>query len=82
MIRNRLSKVSNVLVPESAVKKELEDFKIKHGEEINELKRNHIEDETKYKKEKEDLLNQRIEIEQELQKLKDSKLISFEVKLI
>ena len=89
MIRNRMSKISHLLVPEPAVIKEFEDFKLKHGEEINELKSKHMEDEAKYEKEKEDLLNQRIEIEQELQKLKDqyseqyedTKLISYELNL-
>ena len=71
MIRSRLDKISHLLVPEPAVNKELEDFKLKHDEEINELKSKHREDETKYEREKEDLMNQRIEIEQELQKLKD-----------
>ena len=87
MIRNRLDKISHLLVPEPAANKELEDFKLKHDEEIKELKRMHLEDEAKYEKEKEDLLNQRIEIEQELQKLndqytvpnEDKKLISYEV---
>ena len=90
MIRNRFNKISHLLAPEPAVNKELEDFKLKHGEEINELKSKHMEDEAKYEKEKEDLLSQRIEIEQELHKLKDQyeeeykepKLISYEVKLI
>ena len=89
MIRNRMSKISHLLVQEPAANKELEDFKLKHDEEINELKRMHMEDEAKYEKEKEDLLNQRIEIEQELQKLKDQyieqnkdpMLISYEVNL-
>ena len=89
MIRNRLDKISHLLVPEPAVNKELEDFKLKHDEEINELKRKDMEDKAKYEKEKEDLLNQRIEIEQELQKLKDQyieqnkdpMLISYEVNL-
>ena len=89
MIRNRMSKISHLLVPEPAVNKELEDFKLKHDEEINELKIKHREDEAKYEKEKEDLINQRIEIEQELKKLndqytvpnEDKKLISYEVKL-
>ena len=89
MIRNRLDKISHLLVPEPAFNKELEDFKLKHDEEINELKNKHKEDEAKYEKEKEDLLNQRIEIEQELLILKDQytepnedkKLISYEVNL-
>ena len=89
MIRSRLDKISHLLVPEPAVNKELEDFKLKHDEEINELKSKHREDETKYEREKEDLMNQRIEIEQELQKLKDQyieqnkdpMLISYEVNL-
>ena len=89
MIRNRLDKISHLLVPEPAVNKELEDFKLKHYEEIKELKVRHREDEDIYKKEKEDLLNQRIEIEQELQILKDQyiernedkKLISYDIKL-
>ena len=89
MIRNRLDRISHLLVPKPAVNKELEDFKLKHDEEINELKSKHMEDEARYEKEKEDLLNQRIEIEQELQKLKDQyeeeckkpKLISYEVNL-
>ena len=89
MIRNRMSKISHLLVPEPAVNKELEDFKLKHDEEINELKIKHMEDEAKYEKEKEDLINQRIEIEQELKKLndqytvpnEDKKLISYEVNL-
>ena len=89
MIRNRLDKISHLLVPEPAVNKELEDFKLKYDEEINELKNKHKEDEAKYEKEKEDLINQRIEIEQELQKLKDqyseqyedTKLISYELNL-
>ena len=71
MIRNRLDKISHLLIPEPAINKELEDFKLKYDEEINELKSKHMEDETKYEKERENLLNQRIEIEQELQKLKD-----------
>ena len=89
MIRNRLDKISHLLVPEPAVNKELEDFKLKHDEEINELKSKHMEDEAKYEKEKEDLMNQRIEIEQELKNLndqytvpnEDKKLISYEVNL-
>ena len=89
MIRNRLDKISHLLVPEPAANKELEDFKLKHDEEINELKNKHKEDEAKYENEKEDLMNQRIEIEQELQKLKDQyieqnkdpMLISYEVNL-
>ena len=89
MIRNKMSKISHLLVPEPAVNKELEDFKLKHDEEINELKNKHKEDEAKYEKEKENLMNQRIEIEQELQQLKDQytepnedkKLISYEVNL-
>ena len=54
MIRNRLDKISHLLVPEPAVNKELEDFKLKlkHDEEINELKSKHREDEAKYEKEK------------------------------
>ena len=87
MIRNRLDKISHLLIPEPAANKELEDFKLKHDEEINELKSKYMEDKAKYEKEKEDLLNQRIEIEQELQKLKDqytepnedTKLISYEL---
>ena len=90
MIKNRLDKISHLLVPEPAVNKELEVFKLKHYEEINELKNKHREDEAKYEKEKEDLMNQRIEIEQELKNLKDqyevqnedTKLISYEVKPI
>ena len=89
MIRNRLDKISHLLIPEPAINKELEDFKLKYNEEINELKSKHMEDETKYEKERENLLNQRIEIEQELQKLKDQyeeeckkpKLISYEVNI-
>ena len=89
MIRNRMSKINHLLIPEPAVNKELEDFKLKHDEEINELKNKHKEDEAKYEKEKEDLMNQRIEIEQELKKLndqytvpnEDKKLISYEVNL-
>ena len=89
MIRNRMSKISHLLIPELAVNKELEDFKLKHDEEINELKSKHREDEAKYEKEKENLMNQRVEIEQELQKLKDQyieqnkdpMLISYEVNL-
>ena len=89
MIRNRPDKISHLLVPVPASNKELEDFKLKHDEEINKLKCKHMEDEAKYEKEKEDLLNQRIEIEQELQKLKDQyieqnkdpMLISYEVNL-
>ena len=89
MIRSRLDKISHLLVPEPAVNKELEDFKLKHDEEINKLKSKHREDEAKYEREKEDLMNQRIEIEQELQKLKDQyieqnkdpMLISYEVNL-
>ena len=89
MIRNRLDKISHLLIPEPAANKELEDFKLKHDEEINKLKSKHMEDEAKYEKEKEDFLNQRIEIEQELQKLKDQyieqnkdpMLISYEVNL-
>ena len=38
MIRNRMSKIRHLLVPEPAINKELEDFKLKHNEEINELK--------------------------------------------
>ena len=78
-----------MLVPELAVNEELEDFKLKHDEEINELISKHMKDETKYKKEKEDFLNQRIEIELELKNLKDqyeeqsedTKLISYELNL-
>ena len=89
MIRNRLDKISHLLIQEPAVNKELEDFKLKHDEEINELKSKHMEDEAKYEKEKEDLMNQRIEIEQELKNLndqytvpnEDKKLISYEVNL-
>ena len=89
MIKNRHDKISHLLIPESAVNKELEDFKLKHDEEINELKSKHKEDEAKYEKEKEDLLNQRVEIEQELQKIKDqyteqnedTKLISYGLNL-
>ena len=89
MSKNRLDNISHFLVPEPAANKELEDFKLKHDEEINELKSKHMEDEAKYEKEKEDLMNQRIEIEQELQKLKDQyieqnkdpMLISYEVNL-
>ena len=89
MIRNRLDKISHLLISEPAINKELEDFKLKHDEEINELKNKHKEVEAKYENEKEDLLNQRIEIEQELQKLKDQyleqnkdpMLISYEVNL-
>ena len=89
MIKNRVNRISHLFVPEPAVNKELEDFKLKHDEEINELKNKHREDEARYEKEKENLQNQRIEIEQELQKLKDqyeeeckdTKLISYEVKL-
>ena len=58
IIRNRLDKIRHLLVPEPVVNKELEDFKLKHDEEINELKNKHREDEAKYEKEKEDLLNQ------------------------
>ena len=90
MIRNRVNRISHLFAPEPAVNKELEDFKLKHDEEINELKNKHMEDEARYEKENEDLLNQRIEIEQELQKLKDqyeeeckdTKLISYELKFI
>ena len=82
MIKNKLDKINELLDSKPAVNKELEYFKLKHDEEINELKCKHREDEAKYEKEKEDLLNQRIEIEQELKELKDSKLISYEVKLI
>ena len=87
MTKNRLDKISDLLIPEPSVNKELEDFKLKYDEKINELKNKHKEDEAKYEKEKEDLLNQRIEIEQELHKLKDQytepnedkKLISYEL---
>ena len=52
MIRNRLKKISHLFVPVPAVNKELEDFKLKHDEEINELKSKHREDEARYEKEK------------------------------
>ena len=89
MIKNKFDKISHFLTPEPVVNKELEDFKLKHDEEINELKNKHREDEARYEKEKENLLNQRIEIEQELQKLKyqyeeeckDPKLISYHLNL-
>ena len=89
MIKNSLKKISHLLISDPAVNKELEDFKLKHDDEINELKNKHMEDEARYEKEKEDLLNQRIEIEQELQKLKDQyeegskepRMISYEVNL-
>ena len=89
MTKNRLDNISDLLIPEPSVNKELEDFKLKYDEKINELKNKHKEDEAKYEKEKEDLLSQRIEIEQELHKLKDQyteqsedpKLISYKVNL-
>ena len=52
MIRNRLGKISHLLIPGPAVNKELEDFKLKHDEEINELKSKHREDEAKYERKK------------------------------
>ena len=94
MFKNRLGKIIKFVDSEPAVNKELEDFKRKHEEEISKLKRKHKKIEAKYEKEKEDLLNQRIEIELELQKLKDQhgeqhgeqnedlELISYEVKFI
>ena len=90
MIWNSIDNIDHFLDSEPIINKELEDFKLKHDEEIKELKRKHKEDEAKYEKEREDLLNQRIEIELELQKLKDQhgeqnedlELISYEVKFI
>ena len=67
-IKSRLAKISHLLIPESSVSKVIENFKLKHDKEINELKNKHKEDEAKYEKDKENLLNQKIEIEQELQK--------------
>ena len=89
MIKNRLDKISHLLASEPDAKKELEDFKLKHDEEISELKNKQREDQAKYEKDKEDLLSQRTEIEQELQMIKeqyvesseDTELISYEVKL-
>ena len=43
----------------------------KHSEDLDELKNKFREDKEKSNKEKDDLLNQRIEIEQELKKIKD-----------
>ena len=79
---------------------EIEDLKKSHGqlvdeitnklrEEIEEIKKINEEERVKNSKEKEDLLNQRIEIEQELQKIRDKfaqlkedpPLLSYEVKL-
>ena len=79
---------------------EIEDLKKSHSqlvdeitnklsEEIEEIKKIHEEERVKNSKEKEDLLNQRIEIEQELQKIRDKfaqlkedpPLLSYEVKL-
>ena len=89
MIRNRLCKISHLLAPEPTINKELEDFKLKHDEEINGLKSKHREDKARYERKKKDLLNRRIEIEHELQKLEDqyeeqsedTQLISYEVNL-
>ena len=61
----------------------------KLSEEIEEIKKIYEEERVKNSKEKEDLLNQRIEIEQELQKIRDKfaqlkedpPLLSYEVKL-
>ena len=111
MIRNRFEKVSHLFVSEPEVNQDLEDFKLKHdaeiedlkkshgqlvdeitnklSEEIEEIKKIHEEERVKNSKEKEDLLNQRIEIEQELKKIRDKfaqlkekpPLLSYEVKL-
>ena len=82
MVKNRLDKISHFLAPKSDVSKEIENFKLKHDEEINELKNKHKLDEIKYAKEKEDLLNQRNEIELELQKIKDQETEHIEDLLI
>ena len=41
MIRNRFKKVRHLLAPEPEVNKDLEDFKLKHDAEIEDLKKNH-----------------------------------------
>ena len=71
MIRKQTRQDQPFINSRTAVNKELEDFKLKHDEEINELKCKHKEDEAKYEKEKEDLLNQRIESRTELKNLND-----------
>ena len=67
----------------------VEEISNKHSEEIEEIKKIHEEEKLKNSKEKEDLINQRIEIEQEFQKIKDQfaqlkedpPLLSYKVKL-
>ena len=133
MIRNRFEKVNLLFVPEPEDNNDLEDFKLKHDAEIEDLKKSyskfvdeitnkqseeveeikrmhseeikeiinkHCKEAEKIKKihenelvnsskEKEDLLNQRIEIEQEFQKISDQLTelkedpprLSYEVKL-
>ena len=61
MIRNRFEKVRHLLVPEPEVNQELEDFKLKHDAEIEDLKRSHSQlvDEitSKHSKEIEEIKN-------------------------
>ena len=68
---------------------DVKEIKNKHNEEIEEIKKIHEEEKVKYSKEKDDLLNQRIEIEQEYKKISDQltefkegpPLLSYEIKL-
>ena len=71
MIRNRLDKISHLLVPESGVRKEIENLKLKHDEEINELKNQHKKEKSKYEKEKEDLLNHELKLSRSFKIIKD-----------
>ena len=85
-----LKKSHNQLVDEITNKhsEEVKEITNKHKEEIEEIKKIYEQERIKNSKEKEDLLNQRIEIEQEFQKMnvqctefkEDPLFLSYEVK--
>ena len=57
-----------------SINQELEEYKKKHSEEIQRIKRQQLDDKELYEKEKEEWLAQRAEIEQELYDIKNKPL--------
>ena len=92
IIKNIFKNVGHWLFLETTPNEELEELKLEHDNEINQLKRKHCEDEAKHDNEKEDMLNKIMEIEQEIKITQDQdtdtecnkepQLISYEVNLI
>ena len=70
-IKERVQNWRDLFEPKSSTSIEIEKLKMTHLNELKSIKKQQLADKELYEKEKEDLLAQRIEIEQELNTLKN-----------